>query len=168
MRAALLLAAALAGCSQDGTPGQQQFPNMVMVGEEEDSSASLGAPPAAPPPPDIATLRPIGRADIERELESGAGCSLDGTGTAGPLLVAVAGDAIVNAGGRIVHLEPVAGDLSELFRGGRFAGPNMTVLVEREGVVERVDEVTTWQATLRIQAGKTSFASFHHRWSCGA
>jgi membrane-associated protease RseP (regulator of RpoE activity) len=111
---------------------------------------------------------PIDRAAIERELEPGAGCSLDDGIPAGPLLVAVAGDAIVKINGRIVHVKPAANDLAELFKGGRFVAPGVTIEVQREGKVERVDEVTTWQATLHIRGGETGFTSFHHRWSCGA
>ena len=70
--------------------------------------------------------------------------------------------------GRIVHLKPEAGDLNELFQGGRFVGSGLVVEVERESEVERVDEVTSWQATLRVLSGKTGFTSYHHRWTCGA
>ena len=176
MRRAFLLSLALAGCSGERTPGQQAAPDMVVVGEEPAPAEPAGTPaPLSPPPrpaprpaPAGGGLMPLDRAAIGRELEPGAGCSLDGSGTAGPLLVAVAGDAIVNLGGRIVHLKPAARDLAELFRGGRFVGPSLTVEVEREGEVERVDEVTTWQATLRVQGPEIGFTSFHHRWTCGA
>lgn len=127
-----------------------------------------GPPPPPPPAPSIGGLLPITRAAIERELEPGAGCSLDGNGTSGPLLVAVTDDAIVNLAGRIVHLKPKAADLATLFRGGQFVGQGVTVEVDREGEVERADEVTTWQATLHVRSGDTGFTSFHHRWSCGA
>ena len=50
----------------------------------------------------------------------------------------------------------------------RFVGSGLVVEVERESEVERVDEVTSWQATLRVLSGKTGFTSYHHRWTCGA
>jgi hypothetical protein len=112
-------------------------------------------------------LRPLSRSQIERELASGAGCALDG-GEHEPLLVAVSGDAIVNDGGTIVHLRPSAGDLDELMLGGRFTADGIHVEIQREHRIEQVDEVTTWQATLRLTRGPTGFASFHHRWTCGA
>jgi hypothetical protein len=90
-----------------------------------------------------------------------------GDAARGPLLAAVAGDAIINQGGRIVHLEPDAKSLNELVLGGRFVGDELVVGIDREHQVERIDEVTTWQATLRVERGRLGFVRFHERWSCG-
>jgi hypothetical protein len=108
----------------------------------------------------------LGRKTIQRELASGAGCSLDFAPR--PLLAAVAGNAIVNDGGRVVHLKPEASDLGTLARGGRFVGDGLVVEIDREYQVETVDEVTIWQATLHVERGRQGFTSYHHRWSCGA
>ena len=129
---------------------------------------SRSSPPPVPPPTDVGGLRPLSRADIERELEPGAGCSLDGDDQRGPLMVAVAGDAIINDAGKIVHLRSLARDLRELSKGGHFEGGGLQLEIEREHTIERMDEVTTWQATLRVARGPVGVTSFHHRWSCGA
>ncbi|CAA9513445.1 MAG: hypothetical protein AVDCRST_MAG44-1529 [uncultured Sphingomonas sp.] len=132
------------------------------------AQAAPRPPPPRPAPP-VAGLVPLSDAAITRELEPGAACSLDG-GTAGPLLVAVAGDALVNDNGRLVHLRSEAGGLAELSRGGRFSDGRLTVEVQREAEIETVGEVTSWGATVRVrrQGSDTAMMSFHHRWSCGA
>ena len=108
----------------------------------------------------------MSRAAIERELPTGARCAL-GDFDRGPLLVAVERGAIVKQGGRIVHLKPDAKSLQQLLRGGRFVSDELVVSVDREHQVERIDKVTKWQATLRIERGRLRFTSFHERWSCG-
>jgi hypothetical protein len=84
------------------------------------------------------------------------------------LLVAVAGDAIVKEGGRIRHLMPEARDMHSLFRGGRFTDDGLIVEVRREHQLKRVDEVTTWQATLDVKRGRLGYTTYHMQWSCGA
>jgi hypothetical protein len=104
--------------------------------------------------------------DIERELSVEAGCAVDRE-KGGPLLVAITDDAIVNDEGRIVHLRTSAREPRELEKGGLFTGGGLRIKIEREHRIERIDEVTTWQATIRVARGVTGVTSFHHRWSCG-
>lgn len=173
LSAAALLGVAVAGCGDRTDPAADPMPgNEVLLGDDRGGIPSAGnplpeLPPPRPPAPDEGGLRPLSRADIERELEPGAGCSLDDSGR-GPLLVAVEGDAIVDQRGRIVHLKPEARTLGALMRGGRFTGDGLVLEIDREHQVEQEGEVTTWQATLRMRRGKLGFTSFHHRWSCGA
>jgi hypothetical protein len=147
----------------DAMPGDE-----VALGDDRGGLPAARNPVPDPPPPpplaaDFADLSPLSRAEIERELESGAGCSIDG-----PLLVAVDGDAIVKEGGRVRHLKPEATDLQALFRGGRFVGEGLVVEVRRELELKRQDELISWQATLDVKRGRRGYTTYHMQWSCGA
>lgn len=170
-RAILLLPALLLlSCGEQPSP-QPADPmpgDIVELGNDRGGVPPPLNPLPDPPPPhapasEFAGLTPLSRDEIERELARGAGCSIDG-----PLLVAVNGAAIVKEGGRVRHLKPEAKDLNSLFRGGRFVGDGLVVEVRREHELKRVDEVTTWQATLDVKRGRTGFTTYHMQWSCGA
>ena len=154
---------------QAGIPAANSVTGEEVVLQDDPGDSPLARnrlpePPPAPPPP--GSLLPLSQAAIERELPTGARCAL-GDSARGPLLVAVAGHAIVNESGRIVHLKPDAKSLQQLLRGGQFVGDELVVSVDREHQVERIGKVTKWQATLRVKRGRSGFTSFHHRWSCG-
>lgn len=143
--------------------------NEVVLGHDQGSAVPrnpLPEPPQPPPAPPEGGLLPLSRVAIARELAPGTGCALDESAR-GPLLVSVAGDAIVNDGGRIVHLRSDAKNLEELARGGRFVGDELVITIERGNQAERSDGDATWDASLRIERGQVGFVSFHHRWTCG-
>ena len=156
---------------QAGRPGASSMVGEEVALEDDPGRAPLARdrlpePPPAPSVQSVGGLLPLSRADIKRELSAGVRCSL-GDSAHGPLLVAVVGDAIVNQSGRIVHLKSGAESVHHLLQGGQFAGDESIVSVDREHQLERIDKVTTWQATLSVKRGRSGFTSFHHRWSCG-
>jgi hypothetical protein len=167
-KAALVLLFGLSSCGDGGSEARNQSSTEVVRSSvDAPISGTSAATPPPPPPHKVGDLRPLDQKHIARELASGAGCAIDDD-QRGPLLVAVAGDAVVNDGGKIVHLQPLARDLEGLALGGLFAGGGLRVEIKREHRIEQVDEVTSWQATLRVTRGDRGFTSYHHRWSCGA
>lgn len=166
LRSTFLVVLALGACrdQSEGPPRNPLRTDEVSLAKNRDNVAPAGSPFPTPATP--GGLLPLRRVAIESELASGAACALDDT-PGGPLLVAAAGDAIINHDGRIVHLKPAARNLNELMRGGRFVGNGLIVVIDREHQVEQVDEVRSWQATVRLERGRLAFTSFHHRWSCG-
>jgi hypothetical protein len=111
-------------------------------------------------------LQPLTRAEIEGQLEPGAGCDISRNGQ--PLLVAVAEAAIARVNGRIVRLVP-GGPVGP--SGGFFTGPGVRISVGRASEEGRVsDETTSWpaQVSARNPADEAGPTTFDAVWTCGA
>lgn len=158
------LALVLAACSQSAD-----------VPAAEAESAEDGAQQALTPvdTPDSASieapaLAPVSRAELEAELEAGAGCSLEEDGKL--LLVAVDGDAIARPHGTLRHFT-FDGDLDALWEGGTFTAGVISVTIERgEGEGEQIEGVTAWPAIATIaEEGQDGSAVYEDvTWECGA
>jgi hypothetical protein len=111
-------------------------------------------------------LLPLTRADIESQLQPGAGCDISRDGQ--PLLVAVAEAAIARVNGTVVRLVP-GGPVGP--SGGFFTGPGVRISVGRadeQGTV--AGETRSWPARVSARnpaddAGPTTFDAV---WTCGA
>lgn len=168
----LLIVLALGACNDRSEPSAaNQIPADEVVGNNRSGTPHtrhpLPDPPRPPSAPPIGGLLPLSTATIKRELAPGTKCFLDDSAR-GPLMAAVAGDAIVNLGGRILHLKTDSSGPGGPTKGGRFVGDGLVVTIQREGQIEQVQQMKIWQATLRIEHGDEALASFHHRWSCSA
>lgn len=125
--------------------------------------------PPQPPPAQSALpgLRPLSETVIRAELNPGASCALSDSGP--PLMVAILGDAIVDDGGKIIHLEPEAADWNALAEGGRFAAGGLVVEVDAGYVVARRGELVERDASVGIQRGERGFRTSHGpSWICGS
>lgn len=162
LASALLLPLA-AGCGSEPRGGYQP-----PTTEQIERLSTPGEEPAAVAGPQLA---PIAREDVERELAPGAGCEFRRGDDL--LLVAVADDAIVRRGGRIVHLRPSA-PLEGT--GGFFADTDISVSVGRTGGAgtatdeTATDETRVWPAEAMVTdrtlpAEQTEISG---SWSCGA
>lgn len=123
--------------------------------------------PPAPRPPraEFARLIPLSEAQIGAEMRSGATCDLADDGA--PILVATRGDAIVNDGGRIVHLKPEAEDWNALVDGGRFIGKDIVVEINAGSVVARSRNLVARGTDVDVRRGRYGFKVFHGpRWIC--
>lgn len=167
MTVGTLALALLAGaCSQPAEAPAEE------AAAPEDSEPMALTPVDTPPDADSASLdapelAPVSRAEIEAELEPGAGCSLEDDGKL--LLVAVEGDAIARPNGTLRHFA-FDGDLNALWDGGVFTAGAITITVERsEGEGERIDEVTSWPAVATVaEEGRSSDAVYEAAsWECG-
>lgn len=112
-------------------------------------------------------LAPISYADIEAELEAGAGCSIEDDGKA--LLVAVEGDAIALPNGTLRHFE-FDGDVDALWDGGTFIAGVISIAVSPgEGEGEQIEGVLVKPATVVIREdGQDGETEMRAEWHCGA
>jgi hypothetical protein len=142
------------------------IPIVLMVsGCAAQPQPAAGGMPVIDPP--ALPLEGLTRAEAERELASGAGCTLSDNGH--DVMIAVLGDAIVKVGGRIVHLKPAATSWNALAEGGRFSGGGIEVDVDAGAIVGREDEVVVRDASVGVTRGGAGEAVSHGpRWSCGA
>ena len=169
--AAMLL---VAGCTQpDGEAAESEAES----GEETESAQAL-TPVDTEPVTEAPALAPLSRAEIEAELEAGAGCSLQQDGKA--LLVAVDGDAIARPYGTLRHMtfevpqetgsdEERASELDALWDGGNFHAGTIRILVDVEdGEGETVGEVTYRNARVTITEEAEGSGEMEGEWHCGA
>ena len=85
------------------------------------------------------------------------------------LLVATLGDALVNDGGRLVHLKPEADNWQSLVRGGRFVAKNLVIEVTAGPVRAQSEELIERDTNLRITRERRGFGVFHGSpWVCSA
>lgn len=128
----------------------------------------LPHPPAPPPPAQtMPGLAGLTEASIRSELGSGAHCALVADNA--HLLVATLGDALVNDGGRLVHLKPQAQNWQSLVRGGRFVAPSLVIEVTAREVRTPRGELAERDTDLRLSRGIRGFVVFHGPpWICGS
>lgn len=112
-------------------------------------------------------LAPVSYAEIETELEAGAGCSIVDDGKA--LLVAVEGDAIALPNGTLRHFE-FDGEAEALWDGGTFTAGVISIRVSLgEGEGEQIDEVLVKPATVTIREdGQDAETEMRAEWHCGS
>jgi hypothetical protein len=165
-KSAIILAAglvALAACS--GGEGETQMTSTVDEGAAEEPQTLT--PVDTPPEIEAPALAAVARADIEAELEPGAGCSVEQDGKS--LLVAIEGDAIARPYGTLRHFA-FDGDLDALWDGGDFTAGAITITVmPDEGEGEQIDEVTMRPARIVVrEEGQEGEAEILAEWHCGA
>lgn len=158
-------ALALIGCS-DGQLSETEVITDETVEAEGDEPMQL-TPVDTPEDVEALVLASISYAEIETELESGAGCSVVEDGKA--LLVAVEGDAIAKPNGTMRHFE-FAGDLDALWDGGTFTAGAISIRVTPMDVEgERIDEVVSKPATVIVsEDGRDGQTEIRAEWQCGA
>ena len=117
------------------------------------------------PPVPAPRLEPLSRAEIEREISAGAGCDLSRDGRI--LLVAVGGEAIAKADGRIVRLR-AEGSVEP--NGAYFASDALRVSIGRASQEGRaLDETTSWPARAAVSSPASDAPDeFDGSWTCGA
>lgn len=152
-----------AGCDQR-TPGNF-LADSAEPSENAQTSASNAAPAAEP------AMAAVSRADIEAELDPGAGCSLVEDGR--NLLVAVEGDAIAKPNGTTLHFQfeggLVEGDALQLFEGGAFTGHGITITVdpaETEG--QQIEELIVKPANVTVARDTRRPETLAAEWQCGS
>lgn len=136
--------------------------------EAAEAPAQRLTPVDAPSAEDEPTLlAPLTQAEIEGELEPGAGCSVEQDGKA--LLVAVEADAIARPYGTLRHFEH-AGGLEALQDGGTFTAGAITITVTpEEGEGEQLGEVLVKRATVTMhEEGQPDSLAIRAEWHCGA
>lgn len=155
----------MAACGESQL-GETEVTTNEMVDEEAEEPQRLT--PVDEPPEIVApALEPLSLADIEAELEPGAGCSLVEDGKA--LLVAIDGDSIARPYGTLRHFE-FAGGLDELTEGGSFTAGVITIVVtlgEDEGEMVETQLVRPATAVIR-EDGQEGEAQIRGEWQCGA
>jgi hypothetical protein len=137
------------------------------VSDSEAETPSRLTPVDTEPVVEAPALAPLSRAEIEAELEPGAGCSVEEDGKA--LLVAVDGDAIARPHGTLRHFA-FAGDLEALQGGGVFHAGVITITVTPvAGEGEQVEGVLVRSTTVLIQEqGQEGETEMRAEWHCGA
>ncbi|HEY0627158.1 MAG TPA: hypothetical protein VGD10_10555 [Allosphingosinicella sp.] len=171
---AALAATALTACSveqasDEGSNGNAATPASEASAPAPSAPVNSQQPPAAGKSADAsggeaAALGALSRADIESELESGAGCSL--RADRDELLVAVQGDAIARPANKLIHL---AFKGNELYEGGTFSREDFSIEVrplESHGTKTGDEEMTRDAAVTIREPGKVR--EMQARWSCGA
>ncbi len=168
--AAVLL---IAGCTQ---PEGGEAAEETAAGEEEPEQALT--PVDTEPAVEAPALAPLSQAEIEAELEAGAGCSLEQDGKA--LLVAVEGDAIARPYGTLRHMTfevpqrtgndgERPSELNALYDGGSFhAGAIRIQVLPEEGEGETIGEVTFRNARVVITEENEGSGEMEGEWHCGA
>lgn len=123
--------------------------------------------PGAGQPTAVAKLGVISRADIERELQPGAGCALHTD--AGQVLVAVIGDAIARPANALVHLKHDGTSFNQLFEGGRFSKEDFSIAImpTESHATNTGEEETTRRVSVTVSDGGTS-EQLSGRWVCGS
>ncbi|MGJ8537872.1 MAG: hypothetical protein ACSHW2_12015 [Parasphingopyxis sp.] len=163
----MIAAGALAlGACGDGQLSETEVTTNGMV-EDGAEAPQLLTPVDTVPEVAAPELAPISYADIEAELEAGAGCSVEADGKA--LLVAVEGDAIALPNGTLRHFE-FDGDLDALWDGGTFtAGVFSITVTPGEGEGEQIEEVRVKPATVVIrEEGQDGETEMRAEWHCGS
>lgn len=162
---------ALGACDPRATPVEKHA-DKGEISRAEDTPVKRGdrlpIPPEPPPAlPTIPWLTPLSEASIRKELGSGARCALVEHGA--PLVVATLGDALVNDGGRLVHLKPEAESWQMLVRGGRFVATNLVIEISAGPVRGRRGDLVVRDTDLRVTRGKRGYGVFHGPpWVCGS
>jgi hypothetical protein len=83
-------------------------------------------------------------------------------------LVATTNDALVNDGGKLVHLEPETKEWNSLVQGGRFETTNMVIEIRAGTVRRQREELVERDTDLSIMRGGQGFKTFHGPpWVCG-
>jgi hypothetical protein len=162
-----IVAGALAlGACGDGQLSETEVTTNGMTGDASDAPQLL-TPVDTVPEVVAPTLAPVSYADIEAELEAGAGCSIEDDGKA--LLVAVEGDAIALPNGTLRHFE-FEGDLDALWDGGTFtAGVFSITVTPDQGEGEQIEEVLVKPATVVIrEEGQDGETEMRAEWHCGS
>ncbi|MEM8696702.1 MAG: hypothetical protein AAGE05_11835 [Pseudomonadota bacterium] len=158
-------ALALAGCGESQL-GETEVTTNEVTDEAAEEPQRL-TPVDTPPEIEVPALGPISYAEIEVELEPGAGCSAFDDGKA--LLVAVEGDAIARPYGTMRHFE-FDGDFDALWDGGTFTAGAITIIVTPEdGEGERVETQLVKSASILIrEEGQEDEVEMRAEWLCGA
>ncbi len=153
----------LAGCNEPaGEPDARD------ATPTENSEPQTLTPVDAAPEIEQPALGPISRAEIEAELMSGAGCSVEDDGKA--LLVAVDEDAIAEPYGTLRHFR-FEGETGEFSEGGVFVAGAISVTVEPADVeAEQVAEEAfsrPARITMREEGLSEDFV-LEASWVCGS
>lgn len=158
-------ALALGACG-DGQLSETEVTTNGMTDDAAEEPQRL-TPVDTVPEVETPALAPVSYADIEAELEAGAGCSIEDDGKA--LLVAVEGDAIALPNGTLRHFE-FDGDFDALWDGGTFtAGVISIVVTPGEGEGEQIEGVLVKPATVVIREdGQDGETEMRAEWHCGA
>lgn len=160
--------AALAGCERvdQGEPAE---PETAEAGGEAPRLTPVDGPPA----PEEPLLAGLAYADIEAELEPGAGCHAEQDGK--NLLTAIDGDAIAKPYGTLRHFEFAGAGEQErgpdaLWHGGSFTAGAITVTVApAEGEGEQIGEVTVREAEIAFsEEGQPGARTLTATWQCGS
>lgn len=164
----LAIAISSTACAEEPAAREVPVTDQTQARAEAPISNGLADPPPAPAaPPHFPGLMPLEEASIAAELGSGASCTLIDRGR--PLMVAMMGNAVINDGGRIVHLKPQAKSWNELVEGGRFVGPEVAIEVDPGQVMARHEEVLDRDASVHFLRGRHGFSvSDGPLWSCGS
>ena len=156
------LSCLLVACGSNEEPQQ----NAADIANIVENIAELPEPPAeeaATPPP---MLEPLSRADIEANLESGAGCDFSPGGD--PLFVSAGATAIAKVNGRIARFtaqSPIGPT------GGFYTAGTLRLSIGRTSETgNALDEVTSWPARLSLTDRATDAAPLMvgGTWRCGA
>ena len=160
---------ALAGCERTEAPQPAEETGAVN-GEEAPQLTPVDGPPSTPAEP---VLAGIAYADIEAELEAGAGCSVEQDGK--NLLTAVEGDAIAKPYGTLRHFEFTPheesenGELDALWGGGTFTAGAITIAVTpEEGEGEQIGEVNEREAEVVFTEEGQPSQTIAATWQCGS
>jgi len=158
-------ALALGACG-DGQLSETEVTTNGMTDDTAEAPQQL-TPVDTAPEVEAPALAPISYADIEAELEAGAGCSIEDDGKA--LLVAVEGDAIALPNGTLRHFE-FDGDFDVLWDGGTFtAGVISITVTPGEGEGEQIEGVLVKPATVVVhEDGQDGETEMRAEWHCGA
>lgn len=157
----------VAGALALGACGDGQLSETEVTTNEDISEAPQLLTPVDTAPEVAPVLAAVSYADIEAELEAGAGCSIEQDGKA--LLVAVEDDAIALPNGTLRHFE-FDGDFDALWDGGTFtAGAISIVVTPGSGEGEQVGEVLVKPATVMVrEAGQDGETEMRAEWHCGS
>ena len=161
-RAALPAAAvllALGGCGGE----EPQLNNQQMAEAIENLARPVEEPDRRPPPPALVEIAP---ADLQRELEPGAGCDFSEGGRL--LFAATTGDAFAKVNGLPVQFG-ASGPTGPT--GGFWVTDRFSLSIGRLADGGAVDETTSWPARLVLtdrRRDENNVLRLEGAWRCGA